>query len=65
MRPHERLGHRRPQLLGDLGIEPHAGQRIGQERIGQPGVVSETTTSTTPPSWISIDRTMSSSTMLR
>src|SRR3954471_6042638 len=34
-------------------------------RIGQPGVVRETMTSTTPPSRISTERTMSSSTMLR
>ena len=34
-------------------------------RIGQPGVVSETITSTTPFSWISTDRTISSSTMSR
>src|SRR5689334_1916523 len=34
-------------------------------RIGQPGVVSETMTSTTPFSWMSTERTMSSSTMLR
>src|SRR4051812_31932592 len=34
-------------------------------RIGQPGVVSETMTSTTPFSCTSTERTMSSSTMLR
>ena len=34
-------------------------------RIGQPGVVSETVTSTTPSAWMSIERTMSSSTMSR
>jgi len=34
-------------------------------RIGQPGVVSETITSTTPLSWMSIDLTISSSTMSR
>ena len=33
------------------------------ERIGQPGVVSETTTSTLPSSGSSIDRTMPSDTM--
>ena len=34
-------------------------------RIGQPGVVSDTITSTTPLGWMSIDRTISSSTMSR
>ena len=34
-------------------------------RIGQPAVVSETITSTTPLGWMSIERTISSSTMSR
>ena len=35
------------------------------ERIGHPGVVSETTTSTRPSSWMSIERTIPSSTIER